>query len=98
MLLALRFLGNLGLVRWRDTVTPHPDSCGRGDPDDRMIECNNLTLINLVLILVGPMNEAKLTTILIAIQVGFPKISACFIFYFIVSGSKCFVSPHAGNL
>lgn len=69
MLLALRFLGKLGLVRWRDTVTPHPDSCGRGDPDDRMVECNNLTLINLVLILLGPMNEAKLTTVLITIQV-----------------------------
>ncbi|KAE8752544.1 hypothetical protein FOCC_FOCC000666 [Frankliniella occidentalis] len=69
MLLALRSLGKLGLVRWRDTVTPHPDSCGRGDPDDRMVECNNLTLINLLLILLGPMNEAKLTTVLITIQV-----------------------------
>ncbi|KAJ1519626.1 hypothetical protein ONE63_004899 [Megalurothrips usitatus] len=69
MLVALRFLGKFGLVRWRDTVTTHPDSCGRGDSDDRMVECNNLTLINLVLILLGPMNEAKLTTILIIIQI-----------------------------
>ena len=69
MLFALRSLGKLGLIRWRDTVTPHPDSCGRGDSADRMVECNNLTLINLVLILLGPMNEAKLTSALITIQV-----------------------------
>lgn len=71
MLFALRSLGKLGLIRWRDTVTSHPDSCGKGDSADRMVECNNLTLINLVLILLGPMNEAKLTSVLITIQVSF---------------------------
>lgn len=38
---------------------------------DENIKCNNLTLINLCLILMGPTNEKTLTIILLGIQVSF---------------------------
>lgn len=37
---------------------------------DGTITCNNLTLINFVLIMLGPMREPTLTTVLLAIQVN----------------------------
>ncbi|XP_066583141.1 UDP-N-acetylglucosamine--dolichyl-phosphate N-acetylglucosaminephosphotransferase [Prorops nasuta] len=41
----------------------------RLEEDNEMIMCNNLTLINLVLIIMGPTKESTLTYILILIQV-----------------------------
>lgn len=41
---------------------------------DGNIKCNNLTLINLCLILMGPINEKTLTVILLSIQVSFNQI------------------------
>lgn len=38
---------------------------------DGIIKCNNLTLINLCLLITGPTNENKLTIILLIIQVSF---------------------------
>lgn len=37
--------------------------------DDDFIECNNMTLINLVLKLLGPTHERNLTIIMLIIQV-----------------------------
>ena len=37
--------------------------------DDEFIECNNMTLINLVLKLLGPIHERNLTVIMLIIQV-----------------------------
>lgn len=39
------------------------------DGDDEFIECNNMTLINLVLKMLGPTHERNLTTIMLLIQV-----------------------------
>lgn len=37
--------------------------------DDDVIECNNMTLINLVLKIIGPVHERTLTVIMLMIQV-----------------------------
>lgn len=37
--------------------------------DDEFIECNNMTLINLVLKLLGPTHERNLTVFMLIIQV-----------------------------
>lgn len=37
--------------------------------DDEFVECNNMTLINLVLNILGPTHERDLTTIMLLIQV-----------------------------
>lgn len=54
----------LGLVKWQE------DKKG-------VVTCNNFTLINFVLIKVGPLKESTLTVILLLIQVKFPKHLAC---------------------
>ncbi|KAF6728885.1 UDP-N-acetylglucosamine--dolichyl-phosphate N-acetylglucosaminephosphotransferase [Oryzias melastigma] len=41
----------------------------RGQDGDEFIECNNMTLINLVLKILGPVHERNLTVIMLAIQV-----------------------------
>ena len=38
--------------------------------DDEFVECNNMTLINLVLNILGPTHERDLTTIMLLIQVS----------------------------
>lgn len=38
--------------------------------DDEFIECNNMTLINLVLKVLGPTHERNLTAIMLLIQVN----------------------------
>lgn len=46
--------------------------------DDDFIECNNMTLINLVLKLLGPTHERNLTVIMLIIQVyKAPAVSRC---------------------
>ena len=42
------------------------------EEDDEFIECNNMTLINLVLKILGPVHERSLTTIMLLLQVN-PK-------------------------
>lgn len=39
--------------------------------DDGFIECNNMTLINLVLKVLGPIHERNLTAIMLSIQVRY---------------------------
>lgn len=39
------------------------------EKDDEFIECNNMTLINLVLKILGPTHERNLTAIMLLIQV-----------------------------
>ena len=39
------------------------------DKTVKMVECNNLTLINFILRLTGPMPEQRLTMVLLVIQV-----------------------------
>uniref|UniRef100_A0A8C4Z4X6 UDP-N-acetylglucosamine--dolichyl-phosphate N-acetylglucosaminephosphotransferase n=1 Tax=Gadus morhua TaxID=8049 RepID=A0A8C4Z4X6_GADMO len=39
------------------------------EEDDEFIECNNMTLINLVLKILGPVHERSLTTIMLLLQV-----------------------------
>ena len=39
------------------------------EEDDEFVECNNMTLINLVLKFIGPTHERNLTTIMLLIQV-----------------------------
>lgn len=41
------------------------------EKSDGNFKCNNLTLINLCLLLTGPTNEQKLTIILLIVQVSF---------------------------
>ena len=38
--------------------------------NDEFVECNNMTLINLVLKILGPTHERDLTTIMLLIQVS----------------------------
>ncbi|MBN3315906.1 GPT acetylglucosaminephosphotransferase, partial [Atractosteus spatula] len=40
-----------------------------GDGEDEFIECNNMTLINLVIKVLGPLHERTLTVIMLLIQV-----------------------------
>jgi len=40
------------------------------EEDDEFIECNNMTLINLVLKVLGPVHERSLTIIMLLIQVS----------------------------
>jgi len=40
-----------------------------GDDEVQMVECNNLTLINLILKMFGPMHERTLTLVLLTIQI-----------------------------
>lgn len=58
---------------------------------DGNIKCNNLTLINLCLILVGPTNEKSLTEILLTIQVNEKKIALYFIIYTYLTYKFCFL-------
>ncbi|XP_044748797.1 UDP-N-acetylglucosamine--dolichyl-phosphate N-acetylglucosaminephosphotransferase [Coccinella septempunctata] len=51
----LKLFKSLKLIRWHEK--------------DGFITTNNFTIINLVLLYLGPMHEAKLTTILIVIQI-----------------------------
>jgi hypothetical protein len=37
--------------------------------DEGVITCNNLTILNFILILIGPLKESSLTKILLIIQV-----------------------------
>lgn len=59
--LCLKIFQILHLIRWEEKKDD--------DMKDSYIECNNLTLINFVLIWCGPTHEATLTTILLLIQV-----------------------------
>jgi len=52
------------LIKWQET-------------EKGIVICNNLTLINFVLINVGPLKESTLTSILIIIQVIYIHISSC---------------------
>jgi hypothetical protein len=52
----------LRLVHWKEIKDRNSDK-------EMYIECNNLTLINFVLLLNGPTHEATLTTSLLIIQV-----------------------------
>jgi len=52
----------LHLVHWEEKKDSISDK-------ETYVECNNLTLINFVLIRNGPTHEAVLTTILLVIQV-----------------------------
>lgn len=53
---------------------------------DGYIKCNNLTLINLCLIFIGPTNEKTLTIVLLIIQVSFNEniIMVLFMFRIII--------------
>lgn len=57
----------------------------RGVGEDGLYtECNNMTLINLILLVIGPTHEARLTTILIIFQV-LTSILGLFIRYYVSS-------------
>lgn len=60
--LSMTALKVLHLVHWEEKKYCTNDK-------ETYVECNNLTLINFVLIRNGPTHEATLTTILLAIQV-----------------------------
>ncbi|PSN48309.1 UDP-N-acetylglucosamine--dolichyl-phosphate N-acetylglucosaminephosphotransferase [Blattella germanica] len=57
--LSMKIFRMLRLVQWEE----------KKDEKEIHIECNNLTLINFVLVCIGPTHEAKLTSILLIIQV-----------------------------
>lgn len=44
--------------------------------DDEFIECNNMTLINLVLKILGPTHERTLTAVMLFIQVHFESLKS----------------------
>lgn len=52
----------LHLVHWEEKKDSNSDK-------ETYVECNNLTLINFVLVWKGPTHEAELTTVLLVIQV-----------------------------
>lgn len=56
----LWIFGKLNIIKWEED-------------DKGIITCNNFTLINFVLIKIGPMRESTLTLILLLIQVRFLK-------------------------
>lgn len=58
--LALSLLSSLGLVHVRRE---------QGEEQQELIECNNLTLINFTLKLLGPMHERTLTLVMLLFQV-----------------------------
>lgn len=60
MLTVLRLLHKLGIVRLREGLGEEGDMCA----------LNNLTLINLVLLLLGPQQEGKLTFKLLMLQIA----------------------------
>jgi len=70
----LKFLKTLRLVHLK---------CNLGE-DGEYMECNNMTLINLVLLKLGPLHEERLTIILIIFQI-FCSLTALFIRYYISS-------------
>lgn len=51
------------------------------EKSDGNMKCNNLTLINLCLIFVGPKKEKTLTIILLTIQVSFNENSVIHVFF-----------------
>ncbi len=65
LLLALLTLTRLASVRERDVKVDN--ETGR---TAQMVECNNLTLINLILRVTGPMREDSLTLVLLGVQVA----------------------------
>ena len=65
LLLALLTLTRLASVRERDVKVDNET-----ERTVRMVECNNLTLINLILRLTGPMREDRLTLVLLGVQVA----------------------------
>ena len=68
-------LGKIGqLLLWILSVTrlasvKEVDIKMDGDKTVKMVECNNLTLINFILRLTGPMPEQTLTIVLLVIQI-----------------------------
>jgi len=52
------------------------------EKSDGIIKCNNLTLINLCLLKMGPTNEKTLTVTLLIVQVSFDYDNAIHIFNF----------------
>jgi hypothetical protein len=66
----LNYLGKLSMAVFRVLHLVHWEEKKYSSNDkDTYVVCNNLTLINFVLIQNGPTHEATLTTILLAIQV-----------------------------
>lgn len=63
-------LGKLGQLILKVAETLWLLEVRRGqEGDDEFIECNNMTLINLVLKVLGPTHERNLTAIMLLIQV-----------------------------
>jgi len=56
--LIMWILKTFNLIKWEEDMSG-------------LVTCNNLTLINFVLINVGPLREPTLTSILLIIQVNF---------------------------
>lgn len=66
----LNYLGKLSVAIFRMLHLVHCEEKKDSNSDkETYIECNNLTLINFVLVWNGPTHEAELTTILLVIQV-----------------------------
>lgn len=67
LLIVLRLLANLGFVNFEESL----------GEDGEMCQVNNLTLINLMLIKLGPQHESSLTNKLLMLQV----LSSCLAFF-----------------
>jgi len=66
----LNYLGKLSMAVFKMLHLVHCEEKKDSNSDrETYIECNNLTLINFVLVWNGPTHEAELTTILLIIQV-----------------------------
>jgi len=66
----LNYLGKLSMAIFKMLHLVHCEEKKDSNSDrETYIECNNLTLINFVLVWNGPTHEAELTTILLIIQV-----------------------------
>ena len=64
----LKFLGKFFFKLYRICHVLHVKT--GGGEDSEFVECNNFTLINLLLRLVGPLHEKTLVTILLLFQVN----------------------------
>jgi len=72
----LKFLGDICLRIFSLFGLTHVKRFS-GDDGVKMVECNNLTLINLILKMFGPMHERTLTLVLLAIQIFCSAIAFC---------------------
>ena len=65
----INILGQLMLKILQTLHLVHINKLKSKDSNSEQIECNNLTLLNLVLYFIGPLHEKHLVIVILSIQV-----------------------------